>query len=140
MLDYTEENFELVKKLIMENLTSDLLPKKWIERNASNPTFGHCHTASTCLQKIFGAKTIKLYRALDDEGIWHWWCVDLNGKLIDLTADQYISRGRTPPYVKGEKASSLGFEYRVRVDKLLDRVTMELSSNQDIAHVSTVKR
>ena len=126
---YNKENLKLVSDTIIRNLTPDLLPKKWVERNASNPMFGHCHTASGCLQKVFGSKTIKLYRALDDEGIWHWWVVDVNGQLIDLTADQYYSQGRNPPYNDGQKASILGFDYRKRVLRLLDKVSKELSLN-----------
>ena len=70
-----------------------------------------------------------MYRALDDEGIWHWWVVDVNGQLIDLTADQYYSQGRNPPYNDGQKASILGFDYRKRVLRLLDKVSKELSLN-----------
>lgn len=128
-MEYNETNLDLVSKVIINNLTPDLLPKKWVERNSSNPMFGHCHTASACLQKIFGSKNIKLYRALDEEDIWHWWVVDKEGKLIDLTSDQYYSMERTPPYETGEKSSMLGFGYRTRVLQLLDKVTNELSSN-----------
>ena len=81
MLDFNNDNLNMVSKIIVHNLTPDLLPKKWIERNNSNPMFGHCHTASACLQKIFGTKQLKLQRALDDEGIWHWWCIDKNSNL-----------------------------------------------------------
>jgi hypothetical protein len=129
MFDYNEENFKKVSESIIRNLSPDLLPKKWIERNSKNPMFGHCHTASGCLQKIFGSKNIKLYRALDDEGIWHWWVKDINKKIIDLTVDQYLSVGRNPPsYDLGQRASILGFGYRTRVNKLLDKVLNELSS------------
>ena len=128
-MDYNEQNLKLVSSVIRNNLTPDLLPKKWVQRNQSNPTFGHCHTASACLQKVFGSKMIRLWRGLDDEGIWHWWAVDLNNKLIDITSEQYTSQGRIPPYNVGMKASMLGFDYRKRVLKLLDKVTKELSSN-----------
>jgi len=128
-MEYNEENLKIVSDIILKHLTPDLLPKKWIETNKSNPMFGHCHTASACLQKVFGGKNIKLYRALDQWDVWHWWCVDKNGKLIDLTVDQYLSIGREPPHKDGNKASMLGFEYRVRTLKLLDLVTNELSSN-----------
>ena len=128
-MEYNETNLNLVSDIIIQNLTPDLLPKKWIKRNSINPMFGHCHTASACLQKVFGSKNIKLYRAIDDEDIWHWWAVDKEGKLIDLTADQYHSVGRTPPYKTGEKTSMLGFGYRTRVLHLLDKVSNELSSN-----------
>ena len=128
-MDYNDKNLNLVTSVIKNNLTPDLLPKKWIERNGNNPMFGHCHTSSACLQKVFGSKIIRLWRGLDDEGIWHWWAVDLNNKLIDITSEQYTSQGRIPPYNVGMKASMLGFDYRKRVLKLLDKVTKELSSN-----------
>ena len=115
--------------LIVKNLTPDLLPKKWVEKNKTNPMFGHCHTASACLQRLFGTTNIKLYRALDDEGIWHWWAVTKEGKKIDLTADQYYSQGRVPPYVNGTKASMLGFDYRKRTYKLLELIQNQLLSN-----------
>lgn len=126
--EYNGDNLEKACQIIKNNLSSDLLPKKWIERNSTNPMFGHCHTASACLQKLFGTKNIKLYRALDDENIWHWWVQTVDGNRIDITADQYYSVGRTPPYESGEKATMLGFEYRKRVLKLLDIVSNELLS------------
>lgn len=128
-MEYNKSNLDLVCQTIKNNLTPNLLPKKWVERNASNPMFGHCHTASGCLQKVFGTKNIKLYRALDDEDIWHWWVVDLNGVLIDLTSEQYTSTGRIPPHDKGEKASLLGFDYRKRVLALTAKV-LEQSQSQ----------
>lgn len=129
MFEYNRLLLDKACDIITKHLTPDLLPKKWVKRNSTNPMFGHCHTASACLQKLFGSKNIKLYRGLDDEGIWHWWAVDLNNKLIDITSEQYTSQGRIPPYNVGMKASMLGFDYRKRVLKLLDKVTKELSSN-----------
>lgn len=126
--EYNGDNLEKACQIIKNNLSSNLLPKKWIKRNSTNPMFGHCHTASACLQKLFGTKKIKLYRALDDENIWHWWAQTVDGKRIDITADQYYSEGRTPPYDSGEKATMLGFDYRKRVLKLLDIVSNELLS------------
>ena len=129
ILEYTPENLNLVSGIILKHLTPDLLPKKWIDINKTNPMFGHCHTSSACLQKVFGTKNIKLYRALDQWDVWHWWCVDKDGTLIDLTVDQYLSLNREPPHAQGTKASMLGFEYRKRVLRLLELVTHELSSN-----------
>ena len=122
LISYDKKNLEMVSTVILDNLTPDLLPKKWRKRNSVNLMFGHCHTASVCLQKVFGTENIKLYRAKDDNDIWHWWCVDKNGKRIDLTADQYYKMGRTPPYEQGEKASMLGWGYKKRVEELLKRV------------------
>jgi hypothetical protein len=129
MFDYNGDNVKHACQTIKNSLSCDLLPKKWIERNKTNPMFGHCHTASACLQKLFGSENIKLYRALDDEDIWHWWAVTKEGELIDITADQYYSTGRTPPYNEGKKASMLGFDYRKRVLKLLATVRTNLHLN-----------
>ena len=137
-MDYNDENLEIVSQAIRNNLTPDLLPKKWVQRNASNPMFGHCHNASGCLQRIFGTKNIKMYRALDDEGIYHWWVIDLNGKLIDLTSEQYTSTGRTPPHDAGTKASILGFDYRKRVNELAERVSKEVNSDLGIKFHQTL--
>ena len=130
-MDYNEENLKLVSGLIVKNLTPDLIPKKWRQRNSINPMFGHCHTASACLQKIFTTKELKLYRAQDWCDIWHWWVVDTDGKIIDLTSDQYYSMDKFPPYESGQKASMLGFAYRTRVLKLVERVKKELDNNKD---------
>tara|TARA_R100001369_G_scaffold27583_1_gene49684 strand:+ start:87 stop:473 length:387 start_codon:yes stop_codon:yes gene_type:complete len=119
---YNKENLEIVSKAIVDNLTPDLIPKKWQQRNSITPSFGHCHNASACLQKVFGTKNIKLYRALDEQDIWHWWCIDIDGNRIDLTSDQYYKWNRTPPYEQGEKASILGWGYKKRVVELLKRV------------------
>ena len=123
---YNEQNLGIVSHLIMQNLTQDLLPKKYQEENKTNSTFGHCHSASATLQRIFTTKELKLYRALDWRDIWHWWCVDTDGKVIDLTKSQYTSIGKTPPYANGEKSSMLGFAYRTRTLELFDRVNKEL--------------
>ena len=132
LISYDKENLELVSKIIVDNLTPDLIPKKWRKRNSikgGSLMFGHCHTASACLQKIFGTENIKLYRAKDHNDIWHWWCVDKDGKRIDLTSDQYYGYGRLPPYDQGEKASILGWGYKKRVQVLLERVEKVLDKS-----------
>lgn len=130
-MEYNEDNLNKVIASIRNNLTIDLLPKKMVERNikgGSNGSFGHCHTASGVLYKIFGPKNLHMYRALDDEGIYHWWVVDKNGKIIDPTSEQYTLLGRQPPYDKGEKAGMLGFDYKKRVLSLLERVFNDLKN------------
>ena len=126
LISYDKENLDKVSKLIIDNLTSVLVAVKFRKRNSIEPLFGHCYAASACLQKIFGSKNIKLYHAKDDEDIWHWWTVDKDKEIIDLTADQYYSTGRTPPYDKGKKAGQLGWGYRKKVQKLLTKVLDKL--------------
>jgi hypothetical protein len=131
-MEYTEENLQKVIISIRKNLSVDLLPKKMVERNingGSNGTYGHCHTASGVIYKIFGPKNVHMYRAMDDEGLYHWWIVDKNGKLIDPTHEQYTLLGRIPPYSSGEKSGILGFDYKKRVLALLERVRKDLTSS-----------
>ncbi len=132
MLEYTEENLNRVIESIRCNLSIDLLPKKMQDRNingGSNGTYGHCHTAAGVIYKIFSPKNVHMYRALDDEGIYHWWIVDKNGKIIDPTSEQYTLLGRVAPYTEGCKAGLLGFAYKKRVFTLLDRVKSDLNLN-----------
>jgi hypothetical protein len=129
MLEYNDENLKKVTELILKNLSSDLLPRSWLDKNEINLTFGHCHNAAGCLYKIFGSKSVNMYRGFDGE-IYHWWVQDKAGKIIDITADQYYSKGRVPPYDKAEKAGLLGFEYKKRVNELYRRVTIELSGKK----------
>lgn len=131
-MEYNEDNLTLVLNSISKNLTIDLLPNHMRHRNVhggSNNRYGHCHTASGVIYKIFGPKNVHMYRALDDEDLYHWWIVDKHGTIIDPTHEQYTLLGRTPPYEKGEKAGLLGFTYKKRVLILLDRVRADLLSH-----------
>ena len=131
-MEYNEENLKLVVDSIRRNLSVDLLPKKMQDRNingGSNGTFGHCHTAAGVIYKIFGPKNVHMHRALDDEGIYHWWAVDKSGKIIDPTSEQYTLLGRVPPYANGHKSGMLGFAYKKRVLTLLGRVQSDLQLN-----------
>lgn len=132
-LNYNEANLRIVAQIILRNLTPDLLPKKWVTRNGDNPMFGHCHNASGCLYKVFGPKAVKMYRAVDYEGTYHWWVKDLDGKIIDITSEQYTSVNQVPPHDKGEKAGLLGFEYGKRVQRLYERV---ISEYEDLEYLS----
>jgi len=129
MLEYNDDNLKKVTELILKNLSSDLLTRSLLDKNEINLTFGHCHNAAGCLYKIFGSKAVNMYRGFDGE-IYHWWVQDKSGKIIDLTSEQYTSIGKVPPYDKAEKAGLLGFEYKKRVLKLYERVTIELSGNK----------
>jgi hypothetical protein len=126
LLKYNERNCARAIAAILSCLSIDLLPKKFIEENLKNPTFGHCHTAAGCLYKIFGSQTMHLYRALDQNGIYHWWVQDLEGNIIDPTASQYSKRTVKQLYKRGKKSSLLGFAYKQRVLVLLERVRDEM--------------
>ena len=134
LLDYKVANLQKVSRSIRQNLDSSLPPKKWIEHNQKNPMFGHCHTVSGVLYRIFGSENLSMFRAFDescaivDEPMYHWWVIDKNGKRIDLTSSQYRNYRDLLEslYDRGERASLLGFGYRRRVEVLLDRVKVSL--------------
>ena len=97
------------------------------QRMATN----HCYHASTVLKKYF--PELKLYRSVDDEGEYHWWCqkeVDGHQVIIDITSEQYTDLNRPLPYKGGQKESELGFSYREKVQKLLDRVENDLNNTK----------
>ena len=121
-ISYDKENLEKISKIIMKNLTPDLVAVKFQKRNSIEPLFGHCYAASATLYKIFGSKNVHLWHGKDVEDIWHWWIVDKDDKIIDLTADQYYRNNRIPPYDNGKKAGLLGWGYRKKVEKLLTKV------------------
>ena len=138
MMEYNEDNLNLVLSAINQNLTIDLLPKNMRHRNAfggSNNSYGHCHTVSGCIYKFFGPKNVHMYRGLDDEGLYHWWVVDKSGKIIDPTHEQYTLLGKVPPYDKAEKQGMLGFDYKKRVMKLYSRALDTISSAPDAGQV-----
>ena len=129
-MEYNFKNLQLVRASIRSHLTVDLLPKYMVLRNisgGSNGTYGHCHTASGVLYKIFGSRNLHMYRAKDHEGMYHWWCQDREGGIIDITSEQYTNLGIIPPYEHGKKASMLGFDYRKRVQILYERVLSDVN-------------
>ena len=129
MLEYNEENLAKVVDSIKRNLSIDLLPKYMRDRNingGTNGTYGHCHNAAGVIYKFFGYKNVHMYRALDDENLYHWWIVDKQGKIVDPTSEQYTMLGKVPPYDKGEKSGMLGFEYKKRVNRLYETVKSDL--------------
>ena len=125
-----KNNLEETIKLIKNNLTTDLLSKSWINKNARQKMAGHCYHASAVLQDFF--PEFDLYRGIDEEGEYHWWC-QKGDEIIDITAEQYTERGLTPPYKDGQKEQRLGFSYRDRVKKLNERVTSDIEGTKSIS-------
>ncbi len=133
LLPYSKTNLIRVSKSILKHLTPDLLPKKYHEQNKISKTYGHCHNASGCLYMIFRSKNMYMYRAYDPitskklgENFYHWWIVDKNNHIIDLTASQYSHSHVKKLYKLGEKGSILGFNYKKRVQTLYERVLKDL--------------
>jgi hypothetical protein len=116
---------ELVTK-IQAALTPDLLKPEYREKNVNNPMFGHCYVATETfyhLTKDVYPGRYTVFRGKDDEGITHWWLHDNhNAKIVDLTADQYYSVEKVPPYTNGKRGTFLTKEPSKRARIVMERV------------------
>ena len=114
----------LIQK-IQKCLTPDLLKAPYRAENATNPMFGHCYVASEALFHSLGDRD--KYSAAcgrDEQDIVHWWIVDnTTGEIHDPTADQYLSKGKTPPYAKSRKTGFLTKLPSKRAQIVLARMT-----------------
>jgi hypothetical protein len=63
------------------------------------PTIGNCYYVSELLYYSLAPKGSKPYILLDEDNEKHWFIKDPNGKVIDLTADQY---DEPPDYSSGK--------------------------------------
>jgi hypothetical protein len=120
---------ELIEK-IQKSLTPELLKQPYRERNASNPMFGHCYVATEAfyhLTKDEHPGRFSIYHGKDDESITHWWLHDNTlVRILDITADQYYSVGKTPPYNKSRHGSFLTNEPSKRAVIVMEKVKNEL--------------
>jgi hypothetical protein len=147
LLSFTNSNITKVKKSILNNLSFDLLPKKWYGINESNLTFGHCHNATGTFYLIFGSENVHMYRAYDEktskqlnENFYHWWIVDKDSQIIDLTSSQYSQSYVKKLYKIGEKGSILGFDYKKRVKKLFNEVFNDLIGDELIGALNQIRK
>lgn len=111
---------------IKANLTPDLLKKQYRDQyDKANPLYGHCYVASEALYHWLGASDrFHVYRGRDDKDVVHWWLVDIKtGEIVDVTADQYYSKGLKPPYEQGRRGTFLTREPSKRAKILMKRIT-----------------
>ena len=115
LLDYEQYNYpddlEKVSKLITSKLALSYCPPQFREDNLGNPLFGHCYHATQALYYFFKNANLKIMSAKCDIAGSHWWLQDGDIK-IDITADQYFSVGKVPPYDKGKKSNWYGWKNR----------------------------
>jgi hypothetical protein len=125
-----EDEFgELISK-IQKALTPDLLKPPYREQNASNPMFGHCYVATEAFYHMTREEhsgRFSIFFAKDDEGIVHWWLHDNKlVRILDITADQYFSVGKTPPYCRSRRGAFLTKEPSKRAVIVMEKVKNEL--------------
>jgi hypothetical protein len=106
-------------------LSPDLLKPQYRD-HPDNPMYGHCYVASEALFHLLGgrASNWRPYRGRDESGVMHWWLqmTASPGGLLDVTADQYYSVGKTPPYAVGRMGTFLTLEPSKRARTVIDRV------------------
>lgn len=100
-------NWEDFKKLIVVNLSDDLLSKSYqrMKKDKSfSSTFGHCYVASETAYHLLGGKEEgwKAYH-VKHLGYSHWFLKHESGFILDLTADQFKST------INYENARGTGF-------------------------------
>lgn len=146
-IPYNKRNLNRVSKSILKHLTPDLLPKKYHETNKKNRFYGHCHNASGCLYMFFRSQNMHMYRAYDEktskhlnENFYHWWIVDKDGQIIDLTASQYSQVDVKKLYKIGEKGNILGFNYKKRVKQLFKQVYSDLIGDELIDALNQIRK
>lgn len=113
-------------RLVCSKLSPDLLKKEYRKENINNPMYGHCYVASEVIFHILEALRPNQYapfRGKDENGTNHWWIVEIStGKILDATAQQYFSKGVSPPYEKGRKCCFLTKNPSKRAQILLKRI------------------
>ena len=93
-------------QLIANSLSPKLLKPEYRQINANNPMYGHCYVATEAMHHLLKTfeltGTFKPFQAKDSNNISHWWLQNDDGEILDITAAQYTSVGKTPPYASGK--------------------------------------
>lgn len=120
-------NTDKLIKTIQKCLTPDLLKREFRKQwGPDNPMYGHCYVATETLYHLLGGEDsgYKPCRAKDDGGIIHWWLEHKEtGERLDVTAEQYTTTGRRPPYAQGRGCGFLTKEPSGRAAIVIKRVT-----------------
>lgn len=114
---------ESVARLIIANLTPDLLTAEWsaLRTEESHPLLGFCYVASEAMYHLMGGATAgwTVFRCDLPGGGTHWWLTDPTGTAVDLTAEQFP----TPPdYRTGRRTTFLSKQPSKRASRLIARV------------------
>ena len=106
------QDLPIVTKWIHNHLDIKLCPPKFREGNLGNPMFGHCYHSTQALYFFFRGANLKAMSAPCDIAGSHWWLIDDNNNIIDITEDQYLSVGKKAPYDKGKETKWYGWRNR----------------------------
>ena len=108
-----QKDYELVKKLIIDNLEEKFCPPEYRELNKENKYFGHCYHSTQALYYFFGNATLRIMSApCQGPAGHHWWLMDRDNNILDITAEQYDLFEFDPPYHKGKDSNWYGWRNR----------------------------
>lgn len=87
-------------------LSDDLLHPKWRKQKPKNAhkTWGHCYIVSEACYHLYGRKAGFYPMVLSLRNNTHWFLRHDDGRIIDLTAEQFKD---PPDYTKAKKAAFL---------------------------------
>ena len=111
---YPYSDINLVMSLLRLKLTPDLLSHKRLKYRQdllTNKYYGHCYHATQALYYLIDTDKLVSMKGEDYRGESHWWLQDQD-KIYDVTADQYYSVNKTPPYEQGKKTKWYGWKQR----------------------------
>jgi hypothetical protein len=108
---YSELNLSLVIGTIRKNLSPDLLTPKYRQNNLTNPTYGHCYHSTQSLFYLMDGDCLVPMSGIDYRGDTHWW-LQHGENIYDVTAEQYYTVGKLPPYQVGKKTQWYGWKQR----------------------------
>ena len=109
---FNELNMCLVMGLIQKNLTPDLLKrKKLMYKGDPSRYYGHCYHSSQALYYLMDTEKLVPMSGEDYRGEKHWW-LQHGDNIYDCTAEQYLDKGKIPPYHGGKKSVWYGWKQR----------------------------
>jgi len=114
---FAAEHHELAEA-VRAALSDELRNPPW--RGDANRFAGHCYVASEAFFHLAGGKAAGWKPMnLRHEDSPHWWLLDAEGRIVDLTAEQF----KTPvPYAAGVGKGFLTREPSRRAQVIIDRV------------------
>tara|TARA_B100000965_G_scaffold366887_1_gene352431 strand:- start:8469 stop:8948 length:480 start_codon:yes stop_codon:yes gene_type:complete len=112
---YPYDEIEFVIKKIQDNLTPDLLKGRkslmYPSDVLTNKYYGHCYHSSQALYYLIDTDKLVSMSGEDYRGEKHWWLQD-GERIYDCTANQYLDKGKNPPYNIGKKTNWYGWKHR----------------------------
>ena len=91
-----------VFNLVKLELMPEMVPPEYRGKVASE-FCGHCHHATLAMYELLDGKKMdyKVWKAVDELQVKHYWLVSPSGDILDPTVEQYDDLNRPRPYKNG---------------------------------------